>query len=114
MFWMYQSLLTENGFPISVNGFISSGFNLGGILILLATGIVIKKLGVKRTTFLTSFIPGVLYILLFVFPTSKVVILLAIFGITIIRFFRRTLFTTLINNQIDNENRATVLLEYQF
>lgn len=109
MFWMYQSLLTENGFPISINGFISSGFNLGGILILLATGIVIKKLGVKRTTFLTSFIPGVLYILLFVFPTSKVVILLAIFGITIIRFFRRPLFTTLINNQIDNENRATVL-----
>lgn len=109
MFWFYQSLLLENNFPVGINGFISAGFNLGGMLLLLTTGFFMKKLGASKTLFLSSIIPGVLYLLVFVFPNSKTVILIAIFGITILRFFRAPILTTLINTQIANEDRATVL-----
>lgn len=109
MFWFYQSLLLENNFPVGVNGFISAGFNLGGMLLLLTTGFFMKTIGVSKTLFLSSIIPGVLYVLVFVFPNSKAVILIAIFGITMLRFFRAPILTTLINTQIANEDRATVL-----
>lgn len=109
MFWFYQSLLLENKFSVGVNGFISAGFNLGGMLLLLTTGFFMKKIGTSKTLFLSSIIPGVLYVLVFVFPNSKAVILIAIFGITMLRFFRAPILTTLINTQIANEDRATVL-----
>jgi len=109
MFWFYQSLLLENKFPVGVNGFISAGFNLSGMLLLLTTGFFMKTIGISKTLFLSSIIPGVLYVLVFVFPNSKAVILIAIFGITMLRFFRAPILTTLINTQIANEDRATVL-----
>lgn len=109
MFWFYQSLLLTNGFPISLNGFVSAGFNLGGMLLLLFVGIITKKFGQNRTISFSAILPGILYLLVFFFPTLKPIILIAIFGITIMRTFRRPILTTLINSQIKNEERATVL-----
>lgn len=95
MFWFYQSLLFENNFPIGINGFISAGFNFGGMLILLTTGFWLRKIGTAKTLLLSSIIPGLLYILVFIFPKSKIAILIAIFGITSLRFFRAPILTTM-------------------
>ena len=109
MFWFYQSLLLDNKVPVAWNGFISAGFNAGGMLLLLATGLVNRHIGTKNALFLSSLLPGILYVLLFLFPHSLPVVFIAIFGITMLRFFRAPLLTTLMNTQIANENRATVL-----
>ena len=109
MFWFYQSLLLDNKIPVAWNGFISAGFNAGGMILLMATGFVNRKVGTKNALFLSSLVPGILYVLLFLFPHFMPVVFTAIFGITMLRFFRAPLLTTLMNTQIANENRATVL-----
>lgn len=109
MFWFYQSLLLENGVDVGWNGFVAAGFNLGATLLLLASGIIQRKFGTNRTLFLSSLIPGILYISLFGFYNSLPVVFVAIFGITMLRLFRSPLLETLMNNQIQDANRATVL-----
>lgn len=109
MFWFYQSLLLKNNFPISVGGFISAGFNLGGMIFLFSVGFFLKHLGVKKCLLISSILPGLFYLSIFFFPTSKPIIIIAIFGITILKFFRKPILTTLINSKIKNEDRATVL-----
>lgn len=109
MFWFYQSLLLKNNFPISIGGFISAGFNLGGMIFLFSVGFFLKHLGVKKCLVFSSFLPGLLYILLFFFPSSKPIIIITIFGIIIFKFFRKPILTTLINTKIKNEDRATIL-----
>ena len=109
MFWFYQSLLLENNVNIALNGFVASGFNLAASLLLFASGFIQKKIGTSRTRFLSAFIPGVLYILIFLFYKNIYVILLGIFGITMLRLFRNPILITQMNLKIQDENRATVL-----
>mgnify|MGYP003528872809 CR=1 FL=1 len=71
MFWFYQSLLLENNVNIALNGFVASGFNLAASILLFASGFIQKKIGTSRTRFLSAFIPGVLYILVFLFYKNK-------------------------------------------
>lgn len=109
MFWFYQSLLLENNINIALNGFVASGFNLAASILLFASGFIQKKIGTSRTRFLSAFIPGVLYILVFFFYKNIYVILIAIFGITMLRLFRNPILITQMNLKIQDENRATVL-----
>jgi MFS family permease len=109
MFWFYQSLLLENNINIALNGFVASGFNLAASILLFASGFIQKKIGTSRTRFLSAFIPGVLYILVFFFYKNIYVILIAIFGITMLRLFRNPILITQMNLKIHDENRATVL-----
>ena len=109
MFWFYQSLLLENNINIALNGFVASGFNLAASILLFASGFIQKKIGTSKTRFLSAFIPGVLYILVFFFYKNIYVILIAIFGITMLRLFRNPILITQMNLKIQDENRATVL-----
>ena len=109
MFWFYQSLLLENNINIALNGFVASGFNLAASILLFASGFIQKKIGTSRTRFLSAFIPGVLYILVFFFYKNIYAILIAIFGITMLRLFRNPILITQMNLKIQDENRATVL-----
>ena len=109
MFWFYQSLLLENNVNIAVNGFVASGFNLAASLLLFSSGFIQKKLGYSKTRFLSAFIPGVLYVLVFMFYRNIFVAMIAIFGITMLRLFRDPILITQMNLKISDKNRATVL-----
>lgn len=108
MFWFYQSLLIENKFPVSYMGFIAAGFNALAMLMLLATGRIQKTLGTGKTLFLSSLIPGLLYLAVF-FVSGLPMALVAIFGVTALKMFRAPMLTSLMNEHIADENRATVL-----
>jgi MFS family permease len=108
MFWFYQSLLIENKFPVSYMGFIAAGFNALAMLMLLATGRIQKTLGTGKTLLLSSLIPGLLYLAVF-FVSGSPMALVAIFGVTALKMFRAPMLTSLMNEHIADENRATVL-----
>lgn len=108
MFWFYQSLLMKNDFPVSFQGFIPAGFNLGAMLLLLATGVIQNKIGTKTALFLSSLIPGLLYLGVFFVPGLPMA-LTAIFGVTMLKMFRAPMLATLMNTHIEDSNRATVL-----
>jgi MFS family permease len=108
MFWFYQSLLMKNHFPVVWFGFVAAGFNGGGMLLLLGTDVIRKKFGTANILFFSSVVPGILYITVFLWPGLPSAFA-AIFGITMLRFFRAPLLTTIINTKIGDENRATVL-----
>lgn len=108
MFWFYQSLLLKNEFPLGLQGFIPAGFNIGAMLLLLATGVIQKRIGTKTALFFSSLIPGLLYLGVFFAPGLPMA-LAAIFGVTMLKMFRAPMLTALMNAQIEDENRATVL-----
>lgn len=108
MFWFYQSLLMKNGFPLGLQGFVAALFNAGAMLLLLGTGFIQKKLGTRNALFLSSLIPGLLYLGVFFFPGLPMA-LAAIFGVTMLKMFRAPMLSSLMNARIGNENRATVL-----
>jgi MFS family permease len=83
MFWFYQSLLIKNHFPLGLYGLIPAGFNLGAMLLLLATGPIERKLGLRNALFISSLVPGLLYLGVF-FVSGLPMALAAIFGVTIL------------------------------
>jgi MFS family permease len=108
MFWFYQSLLMKNAFPVAFQGFIPAAFNLGAMLLLLTTGFFQKNVGTRRTLFLSSLIPGLMYLGVFFLPGLPMA-LVAIFVVPILKIFRAPMLTTLMNERIGDANRATVL-----
>lgn len=108
MFWFYQSLLMNNGFPVSLQGFVAAAFNLGATLLLLASGPINARLGMGKTLFLSSLLPGLCYLGVFFIPGLPMA-LIAIFGVTILKIYRAPLLSALMNRHIESANRATVL-----
>jgi len=108
MFWMYQSLLIENNVMVSWYGFVASGFNAAAMLLLALTGPIKKRFGIRWTLFLSSFVPGLLYIGAGAFP-GILTAFVAIFGVTSLRLFRSPFLNALMNRQIADTSRATVL-----
>jgi MFS family permease len=108
MFWFYQSLLRENAFPITYQGFVGAGINAIAMLMLFFSDPILKKFGVKKTLFVSSLVPGILYSLVFI-NSSLIFSLLAIFGVILFKLFRAPVLTSLINLHIQDSNRATVL-----
>ncbi|MCX7026448.1 MAG: MFS transporter [Spirochaetes bacterium] len=108
MFWFYQSLLLRYKVPVGWFGFVGAGFNLAATLLLSATPMVKKKLGVGGTLVLSSLVPGLLYIAAGIIPGLGVA-LIAIYGVTTFRLFRAPMLSALMNEWIEDRNRATVL-----
>jgi len=108
MFWFYQSLLARNSVPVSWFGFAGAAFNLAAMLLLHATPFVRERIGTGRAIFLSSLIPGLLYIAAGLVP-SLAVSLVAMFGVTSLKLFRAPLLSALMNARIEDANRATVL-----
>ena len=108
MFWFYQSLLMENGFPLAWQGFVAAGMNLTALLLLVFAPVVLRFAGTKNTLFMSSVIPGVLYILVCFIP-GVVMAFIAIFGVTNLKLFRAPILGALINEEIESPERATVL-----
>ncbi len=108
MFWFYQSLLMNNGFPVSLQGFVAAAFNLGATLLLLASGPINARLGMGKTLFLSSLLPGLCYLGVFFIPGLPMA-LIAIFGVTMLKIYRAPLLSALMNRHIESANRATVL-----
>jgi MFS family permease len=108
MFWFYQSLLMANNVPVSYMGIVASALNLTAMILLLFTPMAEKSIGIKNTLFLSSIIPGVLYLLLS-FISGPVMAFIAIFGITNMKIFRAPLLNALMNEMIESTDRATVL-----
>lgn len=108
MFWFYQALLMENKVPVSLQGFVPAAFNLGATALLAFSEPIRKKLGTANTLLLSSGIPGALYLLIAFVPGIHSA-LVAIFGITILKMFRRPLLSALMNAHIESRRRATVL-----
>ncbi|HBD96323.1 MAG: hypothetical protein A2015_15480 [Spirochaetes bacterium GWF1_31_7] len=108
MFWFYQALLLKNHFPVTFLGFVASGFNFTAMILLFFTPFFEKKPGIKNTLFLSSLIPGVLYILSSFIP-GVFMAFIAIFGVTNFRMLRMPMLNSLMNKHIEDGNRATVL-----
>ena len=108
MFWFYQPLLMENNFPVAWLGFVASAFNLTAMLLLLLTPVAERWMGIKNTLFLSSIIPGVLYLSVSFIP-GPAMALVAIFLVTNLKIFRAPLLSVLMNSEIDSSDRATVL-----
>lgn len=108
MFWFYQSLLMKTAVPVSYHGFIPAAFNLGATALLLFSEPIRKRLGTANALLVSSAIPGLLYLLVAFVPGTAPA-LIAIFGITMLKIFRRPLLSALMNAQIESRQRATVL-----
>jgi MFS family permease len=108
MFWYYQSLLMKNGFPVAWQGFIASAFNLTAMTLLFFTPFVERNLGLKNTLFMSSLIPGALFLLVSVIPGS-IMAIIAIFGVTNLKALRAPVLIALMNREIESSNRATIL-----
>lgn len=108
MFWFYQSLLARNNVPVAWFGFVGSAFNLTAMLLLHATPAVQKHIGIGKALFLSSLIPGLLYVATGLMP-NLLVSLIAAFGVTNLKLFRAPMLSALMNSRIEDGNRATVL-----
>ncbi len=108
MYWLYQSLLLANRLPVGLMGFVPAAFNLAATLLLLATAPIDRAIGTKNALFLSSLVPGLLYLSVALVPGLPMA-LVAIFGVTTLKAFRSPLLATLMNRHIADDNRATVL-----
>lgn len=108
MFWFYQTLLMENRFPVPLQGFVPAAFNLGATALLLRSEPIRKRFGTSNTLLASSAVPGLLYLLVAFVPGLPAA-LAAIFGVAVLKLFRRPLLSALMNARIEDRRRATVL-----
>lgn len=108
MFWFYQSLAEKVNLSIEVNGFIASGFNLIGIVLLLNIRRIEKWFGIKNILLFSSLIPG-LFFLALGFVSNTLFVLIAIVAITSMKIMRAPVLSDFMNKHIASKNRATVL-----
>ena len=108
MFWFYQTLLMNNRFPVAFQGFVPAAFNLGATALLVFSEPIRKKFGTANTLLVSSGVPGLLYLLVAFVPGIPAA-MLAIFGVTMLKMFRRPMLSALMNTHIERRRRATVL-----
>ena len=108
VYWFYQPLVKEAGFPVSANGFVGAGMNAFAALLLLNAARIEKALPLRRLLFLSSLIPGLLYLSLF-FSRSAALAFPAVFLIVGLKHLRAPFLSDLMNAEIESGSRATVL-----
>lgn len=108
IYWLYQPMLMQNAFPLGLQGFVASAFNLSATFLLLLVPLAQRRLGTERTLFLSSLLPGLACLAAAAFR-GLAVALPVIFIVTNLRIFRLPLLNALMNERIASENRATVL-----
>jgi len=94
--------------PVAWFGFAGSAFNLSAMLLLRATPAVRSRLGIDKTLFLSSLLPGLLYLAAGLLPGLAIAVP-AMFGIISLKLFRAPMLSALMNERIGDANRATVL-----
>ncbi|MFA6505082.1 MAG: MFS transporter [Treponemataceae bacterium] len=108
VYWFYQPLVAEAGFPVSANGFVGAGMNVFAALLLLNAARIEKAFPLRRLLFLSSLVPGLLYLALFL-NRSAVVAFPAVFVIIGLKHLRAPFLSDLMNAEIESSGRATVL-----
>jgi MFS family permease len=108
MFWFYQSLLGRENVPVSWYGFVGAGYNLGAAILIAVAPKIRKTLGENRALFVSSLLPGFLFLAAGLFRGMGVA-LVAIFGVTMMKLFRAPLLAASMNSLMDDEHRATAL-----
>lgn len=108
MFWLYQTLLMTNKFPVAFQGFVPAAYNMGATALLVFSEPIRKRFGTAKVLLFSSAIPGVLYLLVAFVPGIPAA-MIAIFGVTMLKMFRRPLLSALMNTHIESRRRATVL-----
>ncbi len=108
MFWLYQTLLREQGVAVAYYGLIGAGINLFSMLLLLNLKRLEKLAGMRKLIFLTALLPALLYLWVGVDGGSASVFA-AIFLVTGARLFRAPVLGDFMNRHIKSRNRATVL-----
>ena len=109
LFWTYQPYLLELNLPLFYLGFISSIITISDLVFSNFIPNLFKRTKYKRTYLIIStLVVGISFVIMgfttFVPFSILLVVLIAAFGYT-----RWILFINGINNQIESENRATVL-----
>ncbi len=108
MFWFYQTLLMRGGFPIRFQGAVASAFNLSAALLLFLTPVIQKRISTKNMIFLKSIGPGILYPSI-AFFSGLPMAFLSILRLTNLPMYRQPMLNSLMNENIESGNRATVL-----
>ena len=108
MFWFYQSLSGIMGIDVKYYGFIVTGFNLLGIILLLNIKKIEKWFGMKSILLYTAILPGLFYIGLYFFKNIYFA-LFVIFMIPSLRVMRKPILSDFMNRHIESKNRATIL-----
>lgn len=108
MFWFYQSILDREGVPVAWYGIVGAGYNLGATLLLAASPRIRKVLGENRALFVSSLLPGLLFLSAGLFRGLGIA-LAAIFGVTMLKLFRAPLLSASMNSLMDDGHRATAL-----
>ena len=108
MFWFYQSLAREAAVPIAVNGFLGTGLNLLGMLLLWKAAALEARFGLTRLLLGTAVALGLCYLGLACFRPAAFA-LPAAFVIVGMKLLRAPLLTDLINQQVESRRRATIL-----
>jgi MFS family permease len=114
------AIITRSIIYLSQPHFKQSGIDMALYGLILSLAIIIssyaavnaheieKKVGVEKAAFLTSFIPGILFLLMSYFYVP-LISMVSVIGIILCRTLREPLFIVYRNRYIQSHNRATVL-----
>jgi MFS family permease len=114
------AIVTRSIIYLSQPHFKQSGIDIAWYGLILALAIILsfyttinaheieKKVGVEKAAFLTSFVPGILFLLMSYFYVPLISIV-SVIGIILCRNVREPLFLVYRNRYIQSHNRATVL-----
>jgi MFS family permease len=106
--WLYQPLLVQSNLDVKYFGIISGIFNLLGVIFLRYISKLESIFGLENLLFLSGFLPGVLFILMS-FSNETVSCIVLVIMAASIKSIRNPIIGDYINNEIGNENRATIL-----
>ena len=109
LFWTYQPYLTAMNIPIVVFGFILAIMNICNAVFNLILPKVLEKARSKKNVLISvNIISGFAFIILG-FATLPIIGVFMLFLIVSFGYTRGLIYINGINNQIESENRATVL-----
>lgn len=108
IYWLYQPLSQQTGISVSYLGFVSAGFNIFAMLLLLNVKKLERAFGVTDVLFYSAVIPGLTFIALAFFRNAAFIVI-GISVIAALRAIRRPMLEDFTNRHIESKNRATVL-----
>ena len=109
LFWTYQPYLTVVNLPIVLFGFILAAMNIFNAIFNILIPKFLEKVSEKKTILITvNIISGFAFIILG-FAVIPIVGILMLFLIVSFGYTRELIYINGINQQIESENRATVL-----
>lgn len=105
---LWQPYFKEQGIPISIFGAVFSVSNILIFLIFRNMSKIEKLVGIKKFIFLSSFIPGIVFIILAIYP-NYIIAIVGFFIIHILISIRDPPLVHYKNRHIESSRRATTL-----